>query len=419
MRSILLLLIGLSAAAGQSYCNACWEDLGMDSTACRCITWDDNGSRILVGTAVGFHYYDLSSSQWTNMDETGMMGRGVSSIDAGSTVPEIIITGRSNAFFKGYIDVSFNLGLTWDYMYMSNGGAFWALQEDISTPGKFYCGGISDITPGELMVTEDNGQTWTAITKPQEAISDITQAPDGTLYTCGVPYVYKTEDGGITWTAASGGLNPSTVFFSIAADGSDPDNLVCSDEQGMYRTTDGGAGWTQVSAESCRNIEYDPEDPSRLAAVADAGIVLGSTDGGQTWFDISGDLPGLPRDVAFCGEDHNLYCTTLYHGTYRTPGGFTGVTEGYSETSMVPVLSISPNPCAGTALASYSIPSAGNLRLDILDISGRLIMTAENEYMSCGLHNSVVRLPVTLSGILFVRLTTDSGIASAKLILCR
>jgi hypothetical protein len=234
-----------------------------------------------------------------------------------------------------------------------------------------------------------------------------------------VPYVYRTEDGGITWTVASGGLSSSTVFFSIAADGDDPDNLVCSDEQGMYRTSDGGANWTQVGTESCRSMEYDPENPLRLAAVSDAGSVLGSTDGGQTWFDITGDLPGTPRDAAFCGEDDHLYVTTLYHGTFRTPGDFTGITEGHSETPGAPVLSICPNPCAGTAVASYSIPLAGRVRLDVHDVSGRLIGSIDDGYRQAGFHRLEIRLPETITGVFFVRLSTETGTAIGKIFISR
>lgn len=397
-----------------------WEDLSMESTVSHCITWDDNGGRILVGTYEGFHYLDLGSDTWTVVEESGMMGREVYSIDAGSTVPEIIITGRANGFDKGYIDVSFDLGQNWNYYYPSNGGSFWALHEDVSTPGTFYCGAISDVEPGELVVTTDNGQTWTEIAKPQSAITDITQTLMGTLYTTGIPYVYKSDDGGATWSEAAGGLSSSTIFYAVAAEGINPDNLVCSDEDGLYRTTDGGDNWTQVTSDWCMAIEYSPVDPSRIAAVTIDGTVIGSTDGGESWFDITGDLAGYAMDLAFCGEDDHLYVATTYEGTYRTPAGFTGVGEDQGEAgSFGLTLDVSPNPVTGAAAVSYSLPQSGSARLDVFDLTGRLISTLENGEMASGSHQTLFSASENGPGVFFVRLTTDSGSLVQKVLVSR
>ncbi|MFO8182820.1 MAG: T9SS type A sorting domain-containing protein [Candidatus Aegiribacteria sp.] len=420
MRTLFLIVLTAGIAMAFPGEDTQWENLSMESTVSHCITWDDNGGRILVGTYEGFHYLDLSDDTWTVVEESGMMGREVYSIDAGSTVPEIIITGRANGFDKGYIDVSFDLGQNWDYYYPSNGGAFWAMHEDVSTPGTFYCGAISDVEPGELVVSTDNGQTWTELTKPQSAITDITQTLMGTLYTCGIPYVYRSDDGGATWTEAAGGLSSSTIFYAIAAEGMNPDNLVCSDEDGLYRTTDGGDNWTQVTSDWCMAIEYSPIEPTRLAAVTIDGTVIGSTDGGENWFDITGDLPGYAMDLAFCGEEDHLYVTTMYEGTYRTPAGFTGVAEDQGEAgSFGLTLDVSPNPVTGAAAVSYSLPQGGSARLDVFDLTGRLISTLENGEMASGSHQTLFSASDNGPGVFFVRLTTDSGSLVQKVLVSR
>ena len=408
MKAIFLTLCAttaLMAFAG----DAAWENLGMDPTIANCITWDDAGDRILVGTFEGFHYMDLSTDTWTAVDESGMVGREVYCIDAGSTAPEVIITGRANGFDKGYIDVSFDLGQNWNYYYSSNGGAFWALQEDRNNPGTFYCGAISDIEYGELMKTEDNGQTWSALTKPQSAITDMAQACDGAIYACGVPHVFRSEDGGGSWSEAAGGLSSSSIFYSIAADWSDPDLLLCSDEAGLYRTTDGGSSWTEVYGECCMAIGFCPGDPLIAAAVTLNGAVIGSTDGGETWFDITGDLPGYPMDLAFCDYDDQLYVTTMYDGTHRTPVTFTGIGDGQSGPySGGLILEVHPNPVVANAAVSYSLPDNGYARLEVYDILGRLVSTLDSGDMVSGTHQTVLNASEEVPGVLFVRLTTEN-----------
>ncbi len=114
MRALLLTALAVSAAMAFSGEDVQWEDLAMESTVSNCITWDGNGGRMLVGTYEGFHSWDLASSQWTVVEENGMMGREVYSIDAGTTQPDIIITGRANAFDKGYMDTTLDFGESWD-----------------------------------------------------------------------------------------------------------------------------------------------------------------------------------------------------------------------------------------------------------------------------------------------------------------
>lgn len=408
MRTLLLTILAASAVMAHGEWDATWEDLGMESTVAYCITWDDAGGRMLVGTYQGFHYMDIAGGGWTVVEESGMMGREVYCIDAGSTVPEIIITGRANGFDKGYIDVSFDLGQNWDYYFSSTGGAFWDLQEDVNAPGTFYCGAISDIEPGDLLKTEDNGQTWSSLDKPQSAVTDITQSLDGTIYTCGVPAVYRSTDGGASWTEASGGLSSSTIFYSIAASPLMPGTLVCSDQQGIYRTTDGGAVWTKVDDRCCMEMEFCPGNPDRIAAVTLDGEVIGSTDGGETWFDITGDLPGYPTDLAFCGDDYQLYVATMYDGTYRTPSGFTGIGSGEGTVSGM-TLAVHPNPVTSASAVNWSVPAGGIARLDVFDLTGRLVATLVDGQIPGGTHQTLLQASETGPGVLFVRLTTAEG----------
>ncbi len=97
MKALALTLLASLSAAAFTLEEVQWESMNMDFTVAQCITWDENGQRILVGTHIGFHSLSLSDYQWYPCKEEGMVGRLVGSIDACTTQPEFIMTGRHDA----------------------------------------------------------------------------------------------------------------------------------------------------------------------------------------------------------------------------------------------------------------------------------------------------------------------------------
>ncbi len=133
--------------------------------------------------------------------------------------------------------------------------------------------------------------------------------------------VYKSTDGGENWTNA--GLKDTEHISKILVDPKDGNNVyVCaaghlwddSDERGVYRTVDGGKSWTKVLGGSngstgCAMLAGSPREPKTLyAALWDfrrqawtfrsggpgSGLYK-STDGGEHWTELTpATAKGLP-----------------------------------------------------------------------------------------------------------------------------
>ena len=124
--------------------------------------------------------------------------------------------------------------------------------------------------------------------------------------------IWKSTDGGESWTELSDGLPAGEKGrIGLALCASDPSVLYATVEHaekgGTYRTDDRGATWEQVNSLNPRPMYYshpfcDPSDPDRVYVLATEGYV--SSDGGATFT----RLPTRPTyDVGVHSDHHSMW----------------------------------------------------------------------------------------------------------------
>ena len=198
---------------------------------------------------------------------------------------------------------------------------------------------------GGLWKSTDNGTTWSTNTDllPNLGVSGIAIDPlhpdtmyiatgdrdGGDTYSIGV---LKSTDGGTTWnpTGLTLQLTNYARLTGMVIHPTQTQTLVVSSRAGIYRTTNGGASWTITQGGSFQSLKSVPGAPHLLYAGTDSnGKVWFSRNFGQTWTMVAGGS-GLPAngparcEVATTAADTN-YVYALFgannnglYGVYRS-----------------------------------------------------------------------------------------------------
>ncbi len=188
---------------------------------------------------------------------------------------------------------------------------------------------------GGVWKTTSGGTTWKPIFDDQHvaSIGDIAIAPsDSNIIIVGTGEqtagdgVYRSTDAGATWTNI--GLKDSRFISTVLVDPRNPAIIVVgvlghpilgvgapSENRGVYRTADGGKTWTKTlyrdDMAGVSNLAADPDNPHILYAAlwkpfdfrtgpsdsqTQDSWIYKSTDEGATWKPVSEDgLPSTPR----------------------------------------------------------------------------------------------------------------------------
>jgi hypothetical protein len=110
--------------------------------------------------------------------------------------------------------------------------------------------------------------------------------------------VYRTTNGGASWTILGGATLLGRKISDVAARGA---VLLAASTSGLYRSTDTGASWSLTSgtgnlpAGSMPTLASDPSNPQRFYAgvLSTPRAIVRSNDGGATWTDVTAGITGV------------------------------------------------------------------------------------------------------------------------------
>lgn len=375
------------------------------------------------------------------------------------------ITSGSNAGTDGYSIISSDGGTTWDHDTDSPGGAMcfftdpdtgWMLWEGTSSRiWKTIDGGtnwtqhfigsgswIGDIffvsadsgwafgSDGTLKFTSNGGVNWSSQplgTSWYVASVHFVNASEGWAaggFGGANGFIHHTTDGGATWTPQTPATSSHTLSLFFL---NDQEGWAAGCSGRTQRTTDGGASWEStgtVPHEYIQKILMINSDTGWLA-VSDPmnqggrGHIYRTDDGGSSW-----TLEWSGTWYLECIADIQVQSDSIiwacgYHNTilkYVPPNGFESET---SSPGAVLLHTAEPNPFSSSAVIRFATTLGGYVRLDLFDVSGRLVKTMLNGWIDAGAHQATLSGQELSPGMYIYRLHTEESVITEKCILLR
>jgi hypothetical protein len=181
--------------------------------------------------------------------------------------------------------------------------------------------------------------------------------------------VVKSTDGGVTWATANNGLptisgmangsitTTTAGVYAIAIDPSNPGTVYCSPGTTVYKTTDGGGSWTPAGAglpASTRllSLAVDPTNSATVYAGTSVGTLYKSLNGGGTWNLLNSNLPAISIQALAisAGNSADLYAATGSSGVLVSRNSGANWTQTGGGLPSVAVLSLAIDPIIPTTI---------------------------------------------------------------------
>ncbi|MDD4645301.1 MAG: hypothetical protein PHY99_04855, partial [Bacteroidales bacterium] len=148
---------------------------------------------------------------------------------------------------------------------------------------------------GGFWMTHDSGKTWSSATdtmptlgvsailvsktNPKQILIGTGDRDGGDAPGMGV---FRSDDGGLSWVKFNTGMGNVIVGMMARAENNDR-FILAATSGGIFKTLDGGETWTRTSDQSnYKDIKFRPGSSTYAYAVA-GGNFFRSTDGGSTW----------------------------------------------------------------------------------------------------------------------------------------
>jgi photosystem II stability/assembly factor-like uncharacterized protein len=329
-------------------------------------------------------------------------------------------------------------------MKSTNGGhSFWTMKE---VGGFFITPFFMHPTDHETLYSASNhiwrsanaGSTWVVICSnaTQNLVVSMAQSkvnPDNMILAAGEnfsspisPEVKISTDGGFNWSNDLSANIPGEPRWitKVVTHPSDSNTMYIvrsglSENNKIYKTIDLGNTWTNISGDlpnlPCWDLFVHPylieaDTSSHLFVGTDIGVYT-STNDGINWQYASEDIPFMPVmdfDYATYGNIGKLRVGTNGRSAYETE--WILITDERDET-IDPVLPYSfsvaqnyPNPFNPITMIRYSIPEKSDVTLKIFNLLGKEIDLLFNETKEAGTYEAVWNAENLPSGIYFYRL---------------
>ncbi|MEO8087601.1 MAG: T9SS type A sorting domain-containing protein [Bacteroidota bacterium] len=299
----------------------------------------------------------------------------------------------------------------------------------------------------------DNGNNWKRSSIPLSPFTFVTQ---GRYLFAETGMIDRSPDSGSIWEEADSGITPKMAghhapCFGLASIGN---TLITANKDGqLFRSTNGGLLWDSTSSHFHIPFQYSlslftindstlflhlvdtlfrstdfgmnwkiiKTGIGRPTIVAKNGLifigtygVILSTDNGDSWKNISGDIIDTMSISALVIQDNYLFASGYYSqstglaGIWRCP--LSDFTNSVVEDKLLTDdFKISPNPSNGRGSISYNLRTASNVKIELYNSIGQVLKILSNSFEQEGDRTSQFNISDLPSQEYFIRYQDSKG----------
>ncbi len=271
----------------------------------------------------------------------------------------------------------------------SDGGVSWNKLDTIGLniiSGSAVMGGIYTETGDtvflgyrdKLFKSVDGGNTWSAVSGISNSVHRIRKAPDGNLFVATSSGLFVSSNGGDNFTKKTSFITPDVVFKGDTV-------IVLQRGQGKGHTV----------------IRYNLSDLSQIDVIGDTASGIKNVNVIGMSMNDAGNLFVASETVgAATGNQRTRFYTTAPAGSTAT---------GINETLAENVITVYPNP-ANNVVTIANIPTNSTVR--ITDVAGKTVYSSKNADAQV-----ISSVDGWMSGIYFVQVVNNNSIITKKLII--
>jgi photosystem II stability/assembly factor-like uncharacterized protein len=218
--------------------------------------------------------------------------------------------------------------------------------------------------------------------------------------------VWRTTDGGLNWTLVNAGL-PQRWVTSIAVSAGDPMEVFITFSgyrfndpiAHVYHSVTGGDSWTDISGNlpdiPANQILIHPTYPSHLFLATDVGVYY-SFNTGDSWDLLGSSMPVVPvNEIVIHAGSNTLFAATFGRSMYKIS---LDNVNGMEDAASLSAFRVYPNPFRETATLEFTLAKPENVSVRITNMKGKIVFVSFPGRLQSGHHSLALNVENGASG---------------------